>query len=87
MEVTGRLLQESCGLVPWVGLAESSLVTEWALGEWKWVQSCGRGWQRVGLFLLGQWELCCQQIPGVSVLTWGFETLSAFCCLLKRMVG
>ena len=54
MEEIGRLLQESSGLLPQMGLTESSLVTEWVPGD------CGNGSSPVGeagrewgLFLLG----------------------------------
>lgn len=66
MEVTRRLLQESYGLVPWVGLAESSLVTEWVPRDWKWsraVGEAGRVWGSSRLV-----GVCCWQSLGVSVL-------------------
>ena len=54
MEEIGRLLQESSGLLPQMGLTESSLVTEWVPGDCgngsSPVDEAGREW---GLFLLG----------------------------------
>lgn len=71
MDAIRRLLQESSGLSPWVGLAESSFATEWAPGD------CGNGPSAVGE-ADREWALpsrmvrepCRRQSLGVSGLGW-----------------